>query len=84
MAAATSSVAATASAPVSASGVNYSDPAIIRAAQTALAAKGAYTGAATGTIDAAFLNALVIYQNQNRLPVGALNEETLRNLGVVQ
>jgi len=71
-------------APVAAGGVNYADPSIIRAAQTALAAKGAYTGAATGTVDAAFLNALVVYQSQNNLPVGALNEETLRNLGVVQ
>ena len=82
--AATTATAATPSASVSANGVNYSDPAIIRAAQTALKAKGAYTGEATGSVDAAFLNALVMYQNQNKLPVGALNEETLRNLGVVQ
>ncbi|HEU4837976.1 MAG TPA: peptidoglycan-binding protein [Micavibrio sp.] len=84
MAAATTATAATPAAPVSANTVNYSDPAIIRAAQTALKAKGAYTGEATGSVDAAFLNALVMYQNQNKLPVGALNEETLRNLGVVQ
>lgn len=56
----------------------------IRAAQTALKTKGAYGGAVTGTVDAAFLNALTIYQAQNNLPVGGLNAETLTNLGVAQ
>jgi hypothetical protein len=60
------------------------DPAVIRAAQSALKAKGVYTGAETGQIDAGFLNALVMYQNQNNLPVGGINIETLRHLGVVR
>ncbi len=60
------------------------DPVTIRAAQAALKAKGLYNGAETGEIDAAFLNALIVYQAQNGLPQGGLNEATLKNLGVVQ
>ena len=76
--------ATTPAAPVSAAGVNFSDPTIIRSAQTALKTKGAYTGEVTGAVDAAFLNALTMYQNTNKLPVGGLNEATLRNLGVIE
>lgn len=63
---------------------NPSDPATIKAAQTALKAKAGYTGAETGEIDAAFLNALIMYQSQNNLPQGGLNEATLKSLGVIQ
>ncbi len=61
-----------------------SDPATIKAAQAALKLKGVYSGAETGTIDAAFLNALTKYQGDNGLPMGGLNTETLRSLGIIQ
>ena len=76
--------AATVAAPVSAAGLNLSDPAVIRSAQTALKTKAGYTGEVSGTVDAAFLNALTVYQGQNKLPVGGLNEATLRHLGVIE
>lgn len=63
---------------------NPADPATIMAAQSALAAKGGYTGSTTGEIDAGFLNALIMYQAQNGLPQGGLNEATLKSLGVIQ
>jgi hypothetical protein len=79
----------TAAAPVAApvvpaTGLNLSDPAVIRSAQTALKTKAGYTGEASGTVDAAFLNALTVYQGTNKLPVGGLNEATLRHLGVIE
>lgn len=80
---AASGVAASPSAQAPVSG-GMNSPDTIRAAQTALKAKGAYGGAVTGTSDAAFLNALTIYQAQNNLPVGGLNAETLTNLGIAQ
>lgn len=63
---------------------SLTDATTIRAAQTALAAKAGYTGPQTGAIDAEFLNALVKYQNANNLPVGGVNAETLKSLGVTQ
>lgn len=63
-------------------GIN--SPETIRAAQTALKTKAGYGGAVTGTVDAAFLNALTIYQAQNNLPLGGLNAETLKHLGLTQ
>lgn len=87
-------VAATSAAPVTgaalspaavpATGLNLSDPAVIRSAQTALKTKAGYAGEVSGTIDAAFLNALTVYQGMNKLPVGGLNEATLRHLGVIE
>lgn len=79
--------AAGASVPASAAAVvsgNPSDSVTIRAAQTALKARGLYSGAETGVVDAAFLNALILYQGQQKLPQGGLNEATLRSLGVIQ
>lgn len=80
--------AAGASVPESASATvptgNPSDPATIRAAQAALKARGLFTDAETGTMDAAMLNALIMYQAQMGLPQGGLNDATLRSLGVVQ
>lgn len=85
--AASTSVAETAaipSAPVPAGGLNLSDPSIIRSAQAALAAKGGYTGPQSGAVDAEFLNALTKYQGANGLPMGGLNEPTLKALGVIE
>ena len=65
-------------------GLNLNDPAVIRSAQTALKAKAGYTGEVSGTVDAGFLNALTVYQGLNKLPVGGLNEATLRHLGVIE
>lgn len=76
--------AAAVAAPVSATGLNLADPAVIRSAQTALKTKAGYAGEVSGTIDAAFLNALTVYQGKNKLPVGGLNEATLRHLGVIE
>lgn len=75
--------AAAAPAPTTSS-LNLADPVLIRSAQTALKAKGAYAGPENGTIDTTFLNALTAYQVQNKLPVGGLNMETLRNLAVIE
>lgn len=72
------------SAAPAAGAVSYSDPAIIRAAQAALAQRVGYTGSQSGEIDASFLNALTVYQANNALPQGGLNAETLRALGVIQ
>lgn len=80
----TATDAATTAAPVSASGLNLSDPAVIRSAQAALKTKAGYAGEVSGTVDAAFLNALTVYQGMNKLPVGGLNEATLRHLGVIE
>lgn len=65
-------------------GTGMADPGMIRAAQAALAARGGYTGAQTGEIDANFLNALTKFQGENGLPMGGLNEPTLKALGVTQ
>lgn len=78
---AATSVDGTAPAPV---GTGMADPGMIRAAQAALATKGGYTGAQTGEIDANFLNALTKFQGENGLPMGGLNEPTLKALGVIQ
>jgi hypothetical protein len=75
--------AATTPAPIPTT-ANINDPAVVRAAQAALIAKGAYKGPETGEVDAAFLNALILYQGQNNLPQGGLNEATLKQLGVFQ
>lgn len=75
--------AASSAAPMPAT-ANINDPAVVRAAQAALKAKGAYNGAETGEVDAAFLNALILYQGKNNLPQGGLNEATLKQLGVFQ
>lgn len=64
--------------------VNLSDASMVRAVQAALAVKGAYTGPQTGIIDADFLNALTKYQGVNGLPMGGVNEATLRHLGVIE
>ena len=71
-------------APVLATGLNLTDPAVIRSAQTALKTKSGYAGEVSGTVDAGFLNALTVYQSMNKLPVGGLNEPTLRHLGVIE
>ncbi|MCB1529911.1 MAG: peptidoglycan-binding protein [Rhodospirillales bacterium] len=84
--------APTASRPVAASmptvfkagAVRMNDPALIRAAQTALTAKGFYDGSVTGEMDTALLNALSRYQSANLLAPGGLNEETLKSLGVME
>ena len=76
--------AASVPAAVPAGGLNLNDPAVIRSAQTALKAKAGYTGEVSGTVDAGFLNALTVYQGLNKLPVGGLNEATLRHLGVIE
>lgn len=68
----------------SAGAINYSDPSVIRSAQAALKTKVGYRGLESGEIDATFLNALSVYQAQNGLPQGGLNEATLRSLGVIQ
>ncbi len=73
-----------ASMPVSAATVNLYHPDVIRAAQTALQAKGLYKGPASGTIDTEFLNALSLYQGDNKLPQTGVNEKTFRSLGVIQ
>ncbi len=57
---------------------------MVRAVQAALAVKGAYTGPQTGIIDADFLNALTKYQGANGLPMGGVNEATLRHLGIIE
>lgn len=81
---ATPSAPAPAAAPAAfGANVSMSDPAVISAAQRALAAKGLYTGAMNGTVDANTLNALVRYQASNGLTPGMLNIETLKSLGVV-
>ena len=55
----------------------------IRAAQQALAAKGMYRGAITGTLDNATRRAIFEYQLDNRLtPTGNLDGRTARALGV--
>lgn len=82
--AAGATVPAAATAPTTAPTGNPSDAATIRAAQAALKARGLYAGAETGTVDAALLNGLIMYQAQMGLPQGGLNEATLRSLGVVQ
>jgi len=83
--AAANAAATTSAATAPAAGVpNMTDPATIKAAQAALKAKGGYTGAESGEIDANFLNALTVYQGQNGLAQGGLNMDTLRSLGVVQ
>lgn len=56
----------------------------IIAAKTALKAKGLYSGKEDATMDAAFLNALTLYQGTNNLPQGGLNAETLAHMGVAQ
>ena len=80
----TTTMTTTAPAAVPSGGVNFSDPAIIRSAQAALKQKGLYKGAETGIVDTEFLNALTIYQTGNQLPVGGINEPTLRYLGVIE
>lgn len=83
--AAANAAATTTAATAPAAGVpSMTDPATIKAAQAALKAKGGYTGAESGEIDANFLNALTVYQGQNGLAQGGLNIDTLRSLGVVQ
>lgn len=52
------------------------------AAKSALKEKGVYSGPVDSTMDAAFLNALTLYQGQNKLPQGGLNAETLQHLGI--
>ncbi len=71
-------------AAVTAGGINFADPAVIRSAQAALKQKGLYKGAESGIVDTEFLNALTIYQAGNQLPVGGINEPTLRYLGVIE
>ncbi|MFA7456963.1 MAG: peptidoglycan-binding protein, partial [Micavibrio sp.] len=73
-----------ATAPPPPSSVDLSSPQTIRALQAALKARGAYAGPENGAIDASLLNALTVYQGQNRLPVGGINMDTLRHLGIVQ
>ncbi len=63
---------------------SLTDPVVIRSAQSALKAKGAYAGPENGAIDTTFLNALTAYQVQNKLPVGGLNMETLKSLNVIE
>lgn len=63
---------------------SVTDPAVISAAQQALAAKGLYTGPINGMVDAATLNAVIRYQSANNLTPGLLNTETLKSLGVVK
>lgn len=67
-----------------ASAFSLTDPVVIRSAQSALKAKGAYAGPENGAIDTTFLNALTAYQVQNKLPVGGLNIETLKSLNVIE
>lgn len=64
--------------------INPYDPAIIKAAQSALATKAGYTGAANGELSSEFLNALSKYQSENKLTPGGVNTETLRHLGVIE
>ena len=64
--------------------LNMTDPSVVRSAQKALIAKGAYAGPASGMVDSGFLNALSMYQGQNKLPQNGLNQETLRSLGVIE
>lgn len=76
--------AALPAADASAPSMNPSDASMVRAVQAALAVKGAYTGPQTGIIDADFLNALTKYQGANGLPMGGVNEATLRHLGIIE
>ncbi len=69
---------------ISATGINFNNPSVIRSAQAALKQKGLYKGAESGIVDTEFLNALTIYQTGNQLPVGGINEPTLRYLGVIE
>jgi hypothetical protein len=81
----TTTAPATDPAPVAPSGaVNPYDPAIIKAAQSAMKAKGGYSGAENGELSSEFLNALSKYQSDNKLTPGGINVETLRHLGVVE
>jgi hypothetical protein len=83
--AAVSDAVATTTAPVtSGTAINLYDPAIIKAAQTALKAKSGYNGAANGQLSTEFLNALSKYQGDNKLAPGGLNLDTLRHLGVAE
>ncbi|PZO89105.1 MAG: hypothetical protein DI626_00125 [Micavibrio aeruginosavorus] len=82
--AASKGAAATASPDVPGAPLNLSDKVVIRSAQAALKAKGSYSGVEDGTINAEFLNALSLYQGQNKLPQGGLNNDTLRSLGVIE
>jgi len=67
-----------------ASSLKTTDPAVIKSAQAALKLKGVYKGPESGKVDSEFLNALSIYQGQNKLPQGGLNTETLISLGIAQ
>ncbi len=69
---------------LSKAGINLNDPVIVRSVQAKLSANALYTGTQTGVVDAALLNAIVQYQSQNKLPVGGLNEETLKHLGIIE
>ncbi len=71
-------------APPAAPSMDLSDPAMVRSVQAALASKAAYVGPQTGIIDADLLNALTKYQGANGLPMGGLNEPTLRHLGIIE
>lgn len=70
--------------PQDAAPINPTSPANIKAVQGALKLKGYYKGAETGILDSELLNALSKYQAENKLPLGGLNVDTLRSLGVVQ
>lgn len=63
---------------------SYNDAVYIRSAQEVLKSQGQYDGAADGTVNAGFLNALTVYQAKNGLPLGGLNEDTLRHMGVIE
>lgn len=71
-------------APAASGAFNPYDPAVIKAAQSALATKAGYTGAANGELSSEFLNAISKYQSENGLTPSGVNAETLRHLGVIE
>ena len=62
--------------------INNPDAKVITAVQEALKARGYYFGVADGTMGAETLNAIMMYQNANKLKGdGRLTHETLQSLG---
>ncbi len=55
---------------------------VIKQIQTKLSSSGHYKNAITGRLDAATWTALSYYQNENALPIGAIDKETLDKMGI--
>ncbi|MGK0387772.1 MAG: hypothetical protein ACI94Y_000498 [Maribacter sp.] len=57
---------------------------IIKEIQNVLKREGFYDGVITKKLNAETLTALSLYQNENSLPIGVLDEETLMKMGVIE